>query len=117
MKNKINFKLTAILVSLFIGFLLIVLGNKNKYCLSFGLIFLAIALLIYVVSKYQQTSGPMRMLYTGNLLIGREKSLQKIANALKRLNAKQTKIVLDVYTQTQLSDQYLQETQNDFCKI
>lgn len=70
-----------------------------------------------VVSKYQQTSGPMRMLYTGNLLIGREKSLQKIANALKVLNAKQTKIVLDVYTQTQLSDQYLQETQNDFCKI
>ena len=54
MKKKINFKLTFILVSLFIGFLLIVLGNKNKYCLSFGLIFLAIALLIYVVSKYQQ---------------------------------------------------------------
>lgn len=54
MKNKINFKLTFILVSLFMGFLLIVLGNKNKYCLSFGLIFLAIALLIYIVGKYKQ---------------------------------------------------------------
>lgn len=56
MKNKINFKLTAILVSLFIGFLLIVLGNKNKYCLSFGLIFLAIALLIYITDKYKKIS-------------------------------------------------------------
>ena len=54
MKKKINFKLTFTLVSLFIGFLLVVLGNKNKYCLSFGLIFLAIALLIYITNKYQQ---------------------------------------------------------------
>ena len=54
MKKKINFKLTFTLVSLFIGFLLIVLGNKNKYCLSFGLIFLAVALLIYITDKYQK---------------------------------------------------------------
>ena len=54
MKRKINFKLTFTLVSLFIGFLLVVLGNKNKYCLSFGFIFLAIALIIYIVGKYQQ---------------------------------------------------------------
>lgn len=53
MKRKINFKLTFILVSLFIGFLLIVLGNKNKYCLSFGFIALAVALIIYVVDKFQ----------------------------------------------------------------
>ena len=56
MKNKINFKLTAILVSLFIGFLLSVLGNKNNYCISFGLIFLAIALLIYITDKYKKIS-------------------------------------------------------------
>ncbi len=56
MKRKINFKLTFILVSLFIGFLLIVLGNRNKYCLSFGLIFLAIALLIYVSNKFKQVN-------------------------------------------------------------
>ena len=36
------------------GFLLIVLGNNNKYCLSFGLIFLAVALLIYIIDKYQK---------------------------------------------------------------
>jgi len=54
MKKKINFKLTFTLVSLFVGFLLIVLGNKNKYCLSFGLIFLAVALLIYISDKFNK---------------------------------------------------------------
>ena len=64
MKKKINFKLTFTLVSLFIGFLLIVLGNKNKYCLSFGLIFLAIALLIYLLGKYQQINQALIELET-----------------------------------------------------
>ena len=56
MKKKIDFKLTTILVSLFIGFLLVVLGNENKYCLSFGLIFLAVALLVYISDKYKKIS-------------------------------------------------------------
>lgn len=51
MKNKINFKLTAVLVSLFIGFLLIVLGNKNKYCLSFGFVVLGFAIGMYATFK------------------------------------------------------------------
>ena len=59
MKKKINFKLTFSLVSLFIGFLLIVLGNKNKYCLSFGLIFLASALLLYLFDKYKKINDAM----------------------------------------------------------
>ena len=64
MKKKINFKLTFTLVSLFIGFLLIVLGNRNKYCLSFGFVFLAIALLIYLVGKYQQINKSLIELET-----------------------------------------------------
>ena len=56
MKFKFNMKLTAFMVSLFIGLLLVILGNKNKYCLSFGLIFLAIALLIYITDKYKKIS-------------------------------------------------------------
>ena len=59
MKKKINFKLTFSLVSLFMGFLLIVLGNKNKYCLSFGLIFLAGALLLYLFDKYKKINDAM----------------------------------------------------------
>ena len=68
-------------------------------------------------TSYENRTRPIRMLYTGNLLIGRDKSLQKISAALKALNAEQTKIVLDVYTQTQLSEEYLQKTTNEFCKI
>lgn len=51
MKKKFDFKLTAILVSLFIGFLLIILGNKNKYCLSFGFIMLGVSIILYSVDK------------------------------------------------------------------
>ena len=36
------------------GFLLIVLGKGNNVCLSFGLIFLATALLVYIVDKYKK---------------------------------------------------------------
>ncbi len=66
---------------------------------------------------YEAVSFPLHMLYTGNLLIGRDKSLQKISSALKALNKDKTKLVLDVFTQTQLSEEYLQETQNEFCRI
>lgn len=33
------------------GFLLIVLGNKNKYCLAFGLILLGVSLMFYALHK------------------------------------------------------------------
>lgn len=68
-------------------------------------------------ADYKAVSLPLRMIYTGNLLIGRDKSLQKISSALQALNDKQTSIVLDVFTQTQLSDEYLQQTKNEFCRI
>lgn len=54
MKNKINFKLTFCLVSLFIGFLFLIFGNKNTYCVSFGLIFLAVGLILYLADRFQK---------------------------------------------------------------
>ncbi len=50
-KKKFDLKLTAFLVSLFIGFLLLILGNKNTYCLSFGFIVLAGSLALYAMYK------------------------------------------------------------------
>lgn len=47
MKFKFNFKLTIFLVSLFIALMLIVLGRGNKFCQSFGLIFIGVALFIF----------------------------------------------------------------------
>lgn len=51
MKKKLNVKLTACLVSLFIGLILLILGNKNKYCLAFGFIVLAFGVVLYVLFK------------------------------------------------------------------
>ncbi len=60
---------------------------------------------------------PIRMLYTGNLRIGRDKSLLKLSNALKSVNSSGEKIILDVYTQTALSDDFFNAVENDFCRI
>lgn len=47
-KFKFNFKLTAFLVSLFIGLLLLILGNKSEYCLSFGFIIVGLSLALFI---------------------------------------------------------------------
>ena len=47
-KFKFNLKLTAFLVSLFIGLLLVILGSKNKYCFSFGFIVIGISLIVLI---------------------------------------------------------------------
>lgn len=51
----------------------------------------------------KETEKPLRILYTGNLLIGRDKSLVRVVNAIKTW-FKGT-FVIDVYTQTELSDE------------
>ena len=42
--------------------------------------------------------NPVKMLYTGNLLIGRFQTIQAVSNALQRINEKGTKVELDVYS-------------------
>ena len=51
MKKKFNYKLTISLVSLFISLLLIIIGNKNNYCLSFGFILMGVAIAFYAMHK------------------------------------------------------------------
>lgn len=70
-----------------------------------------------VATTYNDVQNPLRMIYTGNLLIGRDKTLEKLSSALREINKDSPKISLDVYTQTVISDQYLQAVQHDFCKI
>ncbi|MBQ8615611.1 MAG: hypothetical protein IJ415_03495 [Clostridia bacterium] len=55
MKKKFNFKLTAFLVSLFVSLLIIILGNKNPYCLCFGFILMAISMVLYVLYNNEKT--------------------------------------------------------------
>ena len=70
-----------------------------------------------VSESYETINTPLKVLYTGNLLIGRDKTLAKIASTLRAINQEECKVVLDVYTQTVLTDEYLQETESVFCEI
>jgi hypothetical protein len=49
--------------------------------------------------------NPIRMVYTGKLIIGRWKSLAKIAEALGEINRDKTKMVLDIYTTDTLTEE------------
>jgi len=48
MKFKFNLKLTLFLVSLFVSLILVILGSKNNYCLSFGFIIMGASLFLFV---------------------------------------------------------------------
>lgn len=53
--------------------------------------------------EYSEISKPIRMLYTGNLLIGRDRSLLKLVQTVKKYP--ESSFVIDVYTQTVLSEE------------
>lgn len=48
--------------------------------------------------------GPIKILYTGNLAIGRIDTLRCLSDALEIINANATKITVDVYTNTVLTE-------------
>lgn len=58
---------------------------------------------------------PITILYTGNLQIGRDKTLIKLVQAIKEMNSQD--FVIDVYTRTNMSDSVLKELECDFCNI
>lgn len=64
-----------------------------------------------------EANKPLKMLYTGNLLIGRDASLEKVSKALNEINKDETKIVLDVYTGTFLDKKVKASICSPFCKI
>lgn len=51
-----------------------------------------------------EISTPIRFLYTGKLVIGREQTIAKVAAAIRQINVNGPKIILDIYTQTNLSE-------------
>lgn len=60
---------------------------------------------------------PLKILYTGNLRIGRDTSLVKVVNALRKVNEKQVEYEIDVYTKTVLNPQTLEQLSCSFCHI
>ena len=47
---------------------------------------------------------PIKMLYTGNLFVGRDKTMMVIADALREVNKDGIKVILDIYTKSELSE-------------
>ena len=88
MKFKFNFKLTISLVSLFIGLLLIVLGNKSNYCLSFGFILFGIAIAFYAVQKGEKFDSAI--VEINNDI---EQTSEKDSFSLKQLNKEKKKFI------------------------
>lgn len=56
------------------------------------------------VFKPYKASDPIKMLYTGNLFVGRDKTMIAIADALRIVNKDRIKVQLDIYTKSELSE-------------
>lgn len=54
--------------------------------------------------KPYKVGSPIKMLYTGNLFVGRDKTMMAIADALRIVNKDGIKVVLGIYTKSVLSD-------------
>ena len=52
---------------------------------------------------FSSVEYPIRMIYTGKLIIGRDETIAKIVEAIRKVNSKGPKVILDVYTGTALS--------------
>lgn len=71
-------------------------------------------------NKFKQyaPSKPIRILYTGKLIIGRDKTISKVVKAIKEINSSDTKVFLDIYTGTKLSkNMFNQINAEGCCKI
>jgi len=60
---------------------------------------------------------PIKMLYTGSLIIGRDKSLLRLSKAVKKINCGKALIEVNIYTQTVLPAEMLAEVENEYCHV
>lgn len=67
--------------------------------------------------SYGDIGFPISMLYTGNLMIGRDKTLMRIVNALREINSDTVKFKVDVYTKTNLSDDIKKAAESDYFTV
>ena len=58
---------------------------------------------------------PIKMLYTGKMHIGRDKTILKVSDAIRRVNKNGTKVVLDIYSGTQLPAKMRQKIEEGGC--
>ncbi len=67
------------------------------------------------VVNYSDIEDKIKILYTGNLYIGRDTSLLKVVKAVKNIG--DTPFFIDVYTNTQLEETFLSDDEKTVCSI
>ena len=66
---------------------------------------------------YQEINpnSPIKMVYTGNLLIGRDSSLVEISKAMEKINKDGERITLDIYSPTELEQDTMKLLNSNGC--
>lgn len=62
-----------------------------------------------------ETTLPLKMIYTGNLFIGRDKTLIEIVKAIKKINQSGQKIYLEIYSHIPLSNKLKNKLNESGC--
>lgn len=62
-------------------------------------------------------SKPIKMVYTGNLFIGRANSLMEISKALSKINKVEKKIILDIYSPTIVDKKIMKYLNSNGCNF
>lgn len=65
--------------------------------------------------KQKEISSPIRMVYTGKMIIGRSNSLVEISKAMQRINQNEQKITLDIYSPDVMDDSTMEYLNSNGC--
>lgn len=87
------------------------LFNTNSVILTKGIDFSKIPY------EEKPLNRPVKMVYTGKLIIGRWLSLAKIAEALGEINKDETKVELDIYTTDALTEEQKVKLNRNGCSV
>lgn len=79
---------------------------KEECDKEFGVDSIVITKPIFNCGEFEdyQAGTPVRILYTGKLIIGRDDTVIEVVKAIKEVNKEGQKAILDIYTNTQLSE-------------
>lgn len=97
--KKNNLKLIGSLVSLGIALLLVVIGNKNNYCLSFGFILMGFALALYTMYKTDMINSALIEIDNemGEVPLENNFLLQELTKEKKKLNKQKKSLNFTFY--------------------
>ena len=63
-------------------------------------------------------SDPIRILYTGKLIIGRDRTIADIADAMREINKEGKKVALDIYTNTEVTEKVKERIEkSEGCRV